>query len=128
MKTTRTMSVDIYDKEQRKAPKQRGNRTTRIPEILEVAIRVFVLEGNTGLTLRRVAAVAGVRLSTLQHYFGTKDSLILSIVEEMSKKHLERFHALADDTRTFSITWGKRRASVRRWPPPPNKNRPTPFL
>jgi AcrR family transcriptional regulator len=68
-----------------------------VPEILEVAIRVFAREGNAGFTQRRVATDAGVRLSTLQHYFGSRESLLQSTIEEMGKRYLQRFRLLADD-------------------------------
>ncbi|SAL78870.1 TetR family transcriptional regulator [Caballeronia terrestris] len=90
-------SEDISGRDAKGASKSRGNRTTRVPEILEVAIRVFAREGNAGFTQRRVAADAGVRLSTLQHYFGSRESLLQSTIEEMGKRYLERFRLLADD-------------------------------
>lgn len=90
-------SEDISGKDTKGRSKPRGNRTTRVPEILEVAIRVFAHEGNAGFTQRRVAADAGVRLSTLQHYFGSRESLLQSTIEEMGKRYLERFRLLADD-------------------------------
>ena len=92
-------SEEISRKDAKGTPKQRGNRTTRVPEILEVAIRVFALEGNAGFTQRRVAADAGVRLSTLQHYFGSRESLLQSTIEEMGRRYIGRFQLLADDVR-----------------------------
>ncbi|WP_342959013.1 TetR/AcrR family transcriptional regulator [Paraburkholderia azotifigens] len=90
-------SEEINGKHAGPVSKQRGNRTTRVPEILEVAIRVFAREGNAGFTQRRVAADAGVRLSTLQHYFGSRESLLQSTIEEMGKRYLQRFRLLAND-------------------------------
>jgi AcrR family transcriptional regulator len=78
-------------------PASRGRRETRIPEILEAAIQIFAAEGNAGFTQRRVAAASGVRLATLQHYFGTRDSLLLATFQEMSKRVLERFRQLASN-------------------------------
>jgi AcrR family transcriptional regulator len=90
-------SDEIRGQDAKGASKQRGNRTTRVPEILEVAIHVFAREGNAGFTQRRVAADAGVRLSTLQHYFGSRESLLQSTIEELGKRYLERFRLLAGD-------------------------------
>ena len=78
-------------------PKRRGNRTTRVPEILEVSIKVFASGGNTGFTQTRVASDAGIRLATLQHYFGTRDELLRSTIEEMAKRYLGRYRTLARD-------------------------------
>src|ERR1700680_3910567 len=91
-------SDEISGKNAKGTPRQRGNRTTRVPEILEVAIHVFASEGNAGFTQRRVAADAGGGLSTLQHYFGSRESLLQSTIEEMGKRYIGRFQLLADDT------------------------------
>jgi AcrR family transcriptional regulator len=72
-----------------------GRRATRVLEILEVAIRVFAAEGNAGFTQRRVAAAAGVRLATVQHYFGTRDELLIATFNEMSHRLMGRFRSLA---------------------------------
>jgi AcrR family transcriptional regulator len=76
---------------------QRGRRETRVPEILEAAIRVFAMEGNAGFTQRGVAAAADVRLATLQHYFGSRDSLLQATIEELAKRYLNRFRQIAED-------------------------------
>ncbi|MFD1560439.1 TetR/AcrR family transcriptional regulator [Paraburkholderia silviterrae] len=91
MKELTIPSVGIRGRE----PKRRGNRATRVPEILEVSIRIFASEGNAGFTQTRVAGDAGIRLSTLQHYFGTRDNLLQSTIKEMAKRYLERYKALA---------------------------------
>ncbi|ABE36834.1 bacterial regulatory s, tetR family protein [Paraburkholderia xenovorans LB400] len=77
--------------------RRRGNRTTRVPAILAVSMRVFAVEGNMGFTQRRVASEAGVRLSTLQHYFGNRESLLHSTIEEMANQNLKRYRLLAND-------------------------------
>ena len=77
----------------------RGRRETRVPEILEAAISVFAAEGNGGFTQRGVAAAANIRLATLQHYFGTRDSLLKATIEELAQRYLRRFHELGDDAR-----------------------------
>jgi AcrR family transcriptional regulator len=78
---------------------RRGNRATRVPQILDTAIRVFATEGDAGFTQRRVATEAGLRLSGLQHYFASRDSLIEAMIEEMASRYLERYRALAVDRR-----------------------------
>lgn len=78
-------------------PKRRGNRTTRVPQILEVAIKVFASGGGAGFTQTRVASDAGIRLATLQHYFGTRDELLRSTIEEMTNRYIGQYRALAKD-------------------------------
>ncbi|WP_028219443.1 TetR/AcrR family transcriptional regulator [Paraburkholderia oxyphila] len=72
-----------------------GRRATRVLEILEVAIAVFATDGNAGFSQRRVAAAAGVRLATVQHYFGTRDELLIATFDEMSHRLMGRFRSLA---------------------------------
>lgn len=91
MKELTIPSVELQGRE----PRRRGNRATRVPEILEVAIRIFAAEGNAGFTQTRVAGDAGVRLSTLQHYFGTRENLLQCTIKEMGQRYLERYRALA---------------------------------
>ncbi|VXC13692.1 TetR family transcriptional regulator [Burkholderia sp. 8Y] len=75
----------------------RGRRETRVPEILEAAIGVFASQGNGGFTQRGVASAANIRLATLQHYFGSRDSLLMATIEELARRYLHRFHELAED-------------------------------
>jgi AcrR family transcriptional regulator len=77
--------------------RRRGNKSTRIPEILEVAINVFASQGNIGFTQRLVASEAGIRLSTLQHYFASRESLLQATIEEMARRILDRYRVLAND-------------------------------
>jgi len=79
------------------AVKRRGNRITRVPEILEVSIAVFAAEGAAGFSQRRVASEAGIRLNTLQHYFRTRDELLRSTIEEMAKRYLGHYRTIAKD-------------------------------
>jgi AcrR family transcriptional regulator len=89
---------DIASSEQRDAT--RGRRETRVMEILEVAIAVFAAEGNGGFTQRRVASAAGIRLATLQHYFGTRDELLIATFNEMSHRLMGRFRSIATSEAT----------------------------
>jgi AcrR family transcriptional regulator len=76
---------------------QRGNRATRVPAILEVAINVFATHGNGGFTQRRIADEAGIRLRTLQHYFSTREELLRESVAKMVRRYLEGFQEIAND-------------------------------
>ncbi|MEM5386421.1 TetR/AcrR family transcriptional regulator [Paraburkholderia phymatum] len=76
-------------------PARRGNRTTRVPAILEVAISVFATKGNAGFTLRGVATEAGIQLKTLQHYFNTRDELLRATIAEMTRRYIARYTTIA---------------------------------
>lgn len=72
----RELAIELTGaKELADEPKRRGNRTTRIPEIVEAAINVLAQYGNVGFALRRVASDVGIHLATLQYYFPTREDL-----------------------------------------------------
>ncbi|MGF6785905.1 TetR/AcrR family transcriptional regulator [Paraburkholderia sp. 35.1] len=97
MKEMTITSAEMLGSSAPAEPRRRGNRTTRVPEILEVAISVFATEGNAGFTQRRVASDAGIRLSTLQHYFGTREDLLRATLRAMANRYLELYRTLARD-------------------------------
>ncbi|CAB3741125.1 HTH-type transcriptional regulator BetI [Paraburkholderia sediminicola] len=78
------------------SPKRRG-RATRIPEILEVSIRVFAIHGNAGFTQRRIANDVGIHLRSLQHYFSTREELLRATVEEVARRYLQRYRTIVKD-------------------------------
>lgn len=63
-----------------KKTRVRKSREDRIAEILAVATAIFINEGYSELTLRRVAKDVGIRLSTVQYYFESKDELLDSLL------------------------------------------------
>jgi AcrR family transcriptional regulator len=92
-------------------------REQRIEEIVEVAMELFAKDGAAGFSMRRVAAGAGVTLSTLQHYFGKGENLLqitinsitagyidrLRLIEmDVSRPARERFHQLTDEIISWS--------------------------
>jgi AcrR family transcriptional regulator len=58
--------------------------------IIEAARRRLLADGYAGLSTRKVAEVAGVPLSQLHYYFGSKGGLILALFEEENQRRLER--------------------------------------
>src|SRR4051812_2528672 len=81
----------------RKTKTARGSRRTRAAEpasavpsrearraaLLEAAYAVVADKGLEGLRTRDVAARAGVNIATLHYYFGTKEALVLALVERV---------------------------------------------
>ncbi|MGF6604079.1 AcrR family transcriptional regulator [Paraburkholderia sp. GAS448] len=78
--------------------RRRGNRTTRVPEILEISINAFATDGYAAFNQRRVASEAGLRLSTLQHYFRTREDLLRATVEAMGDRYLDLYRKLSRDS------------------------------
>ncbi|WP_454740262.1 TetR/AcrR family transcriptional regulator [Cupriavidus necator] len=97
MKNLRLTSHDLTGRAVPDEPAKRGNRQTRTPEILAIAARLFAREGYAAFTTRRVAAEAGLRLSTLQHYFPTRDALLHATIESLVERYHGRFRATSED-------------------------------
>lgn len=58
--------------------------------ILEAARGRLLLDGHRGLSTRKVADAAGVPLSQLHYYFGSKQGLLLAVLEEENQRRLAR--------------------------------------
>lgn len=66
----------------------RGKRTGRPrgaspnrQAIIDAARLLFSERGYTGATMRRIAAAAGVDVALVHHYFGTKDDLLVAVLQ-----------------------------------------------
>ena len=58
--------------------------------IIAAALRRLLADGFAGLSTRKVAAEAGVPLSQLHYYFGSKQGLILALFSEENQRRLDR--------------------------------------
>ncbi|WP_341315152.1 TetR/AcrR family transcriptional regulator [Paraburkholderia sp. IMGN_8] len=97
MKKLTLTSEAIFDPRTTILTRRRGNRESRVPEIIDVSINVLIAAGYAGYTINRVANDAGIRLSTLQHYFATREALLRATIEEVSKRYFERFRGIAEN-------------------------------
>jgi AcrR family transcriptional regulator len=97
MKKLTLTSSAMFDPHTTAPARRRGNRESRIPEIIDVSVNVMIAAGYAGYTINRVANDAGIRLSTLQHYFPTREALLRATLEEIAKRYLERFRVLAEN-------------------------------
>ena len=64
----------------KRSGRRSGKPDTRA-EILAAARTLFAAEGYEPVSMRRIAAEAGVDPSLIHHYFGSKDDLFLAAVE-----------------------------------------------
>lgn len=69
----------------------RKERAERQTEILETATRVLINEGHAALTLSRVAREVGIRLSTVQHYFESREALLSALLDYRIGRYGESF-------------------------------------
>jgi AcrR family transcriptional regulator len=66
--------------------------------ILEAARRRLLEQGYAAMSTRKVAEAAGVPLSQLHYHFGSKQGLLLAVLEEDDRRRLERqTRMFADD-------------------------------
>ncbi|KAA2246757.1 TetR/AcrR family transcriptional regulator [Solihabitans fulvus] len=76
------------------------DQAMRRRQIAEAMWRVTVARSLEGTSMRHVAAEAGVSVGMMQHYFRTKDEMLLfaldSMTEQVSRRIGERFAELAD--------------------------------
>jgi AcrR family transcriptional regulator len=62
--------------------------------ILEAARRQLLASGYAGMSTRRVAQEAGVPVSQLNYHFGSKQGLILTLLEDEDRRRLARQTAM----------------------------------
>lgn len=60
-------------------PNRRGLRSREL--VLDAAERVMAESGFEGATLARVVREAGIPMSSVYHYFGSKDGILLAVME-----------------------------------------------
>jgi AcrR family transcriptional regulator len=68
-------------------PNRRGMRSREL--VLDAAERVMAEHGFEAATLARVVEEAGIPLSSVYHYYGSKDGIVLAVME----RGAERFFA-----------------------------------
>src|SRR3954471_23196978 len=68
-------------------PNRRGMRSREL--VLDAAERVMAEDGFEAATLARVVEEAGVPMSSVYHYYGSKDGILLAVME----RGAERFFA-----------------------------------
>jgi AcrR family transcriptional regulator len=68
----------------------------RRPQILAASASVIATRGITGLRLADVAAEAGVSVGTVQHYFRTREGLLMETFAYETNRAVERWIRAAD--------------------------------
>lgn len=83
---------------ERMASPREKKRVQRIEDIIEVAARIFVSDGYAQFSARKVASELGISLSNLQHYCGTTENLLASMVRAKIESFVTLFHEIASNT------------------------------
>jgi TetR/AcrR family transcriptional regulator, transcriptional repressor of bet genes len=58
--------------------------------LLDCVLDLLVADGYEGISIRRVAAAAGVSIGAVQHHFPTKDALLAAAMGRVSQQFQER--------------------------------------
>lgn len=77
-------------------PKQVDHRARR-QQIAEALWRLTARDGLEGVSLRQVAAEAGISMGLVQHYFTTKDEMLRFALEAVSERAAERIGQRASE-------------------------------
>ncbi|MFD5437674.1 TetR/AcrR family transcriptional regulator [Kitasatospora sp. NPDC127067] len=84
-----------------------GKGAQRREQLLDTAEELLVTAGGTELSMRAVAAAAGVRLGHLQHYFPTHAELVAAVLERVLARSVERLAPLLDPGRDEDALLGE---------------------
>jgi len=63
---------------------------------MEAAVRVIAARGFDGMRLSDVAEEAGVSVGTVQHYFGSREAVLVGAFRHVHALALRRWHAAAE--------------------------------
>src|SRR5262245_30974992 len=66
-------------------------------QLAEALWRVLATHGMEAVSLRHVAAEAGVSMGMVQHYFADKDAMVLFALKTMTDQYGQRLGQLPDD-------------------------------
>lgn len=62
--------------------------------VLDAVVRVLVRDGLDSLSVRRIAAEAGVSIGAVQYHFPTKDALLIAAADHVTGKFMARAESL----------------------------------
>jgi AcrR family transcriptional regulator len=85
---------------------ERSDTATRI---LDAAFRRLASDGYNNLSTRDIAAEAGVNHAAIHYYFGTKEKLVIAVLDESNRRLLERQNQMYDTEGGFAAKWAQAR-------------------
>jgi len=87
--------VDLIEKSLRKKDSSTTEKgMERAREILDAARQIFATQGYAGLSMRSVASRIGVSLSTVQHYYKSKEALLEALLLYMMDSYQKQIEAV----------------------------------
>jgi AcrR family transcriptional regulator len=68
-------------------PNRRGARSREV--VLDAAERVMAQQGYAGASINAIVKEAGIPISSVYHYFGSKDGVLLAVMERGAERFFE---------------------------------------
>ncbi len=78
--------------------------------ILPAAYRRLAADGYARLNMRDIAAEAEVNHALIHYYFGTKDQLVIAVLDAANRRLIERQLQMYDTPGDFAAKWAQARA------------------
>gem|GEM_PF-1558840 len=75
--------------------------------ILEAAYRTLVELGYTQVSMRRIAEEAGVNQSLLHYYYGSKENLMLEVLQYVNDQLIARQRKMYAEAGSFEAIWDR---------------------
>ena len=78
--------------------------------ILHAAFDRLCEDGYARLNTRAVAAAAGVNHALIHYYFGTKDKLVIAVLDDANRRLIARQRSMYGSAGSFAEKWAQARA------------------
>ncbi len=78
--------------------------------ILDAAFRCLASKGYAALSVREIAKDAGVNHALISYYFGTKDRLVIAVLDEANRRLLQRQREMYAAPGRFADKWAQARS------------------
>ena len=75
-------------------PNKRGARSREL--VLDTAERLMAVHGFDGVSVSQIVAEASIPLSSIYHYFGSKDGILLGVMERGARRFFAAMPDAAD--------------------------------
>ncbi len=77
--------------------------------ILDATYRCLAANGYGALSVREIAKDAGVNHALINYYFGTKDRLVIAVLDEANRRLLQRQRSMYASPGGFAAKWAQAR-------------------
>jgi AcrR family transcriptional regulator len=93
----------------RPRPRQTPEPGATRERILDATFRCLATKGYAALRVRDIAEEAGVNVALVNYHFGSKDQLVLDVLDAANQKLLERQKAMYGGAEGFAAKWAQAR-------------------